>query len=81
MNARERILRSRLGAYVLHSKHDSRELTAPARKAFLARFEVEVDPNRELPEAERQRRADCAKRAYFVRLAMKSARKRGQGGR
>lgn len=54
--------------------------TAPARKAFLDRFEREVDPSGELPSAERARRADHARTAYFTSLALKSARAR-RGGR
>ena len=78
----ERSLHARLAAYELHSKYDSRELTAKARATFLSRFEDEVDPDRQLPEAERIRRAEAKRRAYFTRLALKSAqarRKRAQG--
>lgn len=75
----ERRLRARLAAQTLHSKYDSRELTANARRAFLAKFEDEVDPNRELPEPERLRRAESARRAYFTRLALKSAQARRKG--
>jgi hypothetical protein len=77
----ERSLQSRLAAQTLHSKYDSRDLTSKARATFLARFEDEVDPNRELPEAERLRRAEHARKAYFTRLALKSAqaRRRGKG--
>ncbi len=69
-------LRGRIGAYRLHACHDPRETTAAARQAFLARFETEVDPAGVLPPAERQRRALSARRAYFARLALKSARAR-----
>jgi hypothetical protein len=51
--------------------------TEPARRAALARFEQQVDPNRELPEDERLRRAASARRSYFRFLALRSARKRG----
>ncbi len=30
----ERVLAGRIGAYVVHSRYDSREVTAPARAAF-----------------------------------------------
>lgn len=80
MTPSERTLRGRLGAYVLHSRHDPRETTAPARRAFLHRFEVEVDPNGELPEQERQRRALAARRAHMTRLALRSAQKRREKG-
>ena len=79
----ERSLHARLAAQTLHSKYDSRDLTANARKTFLQRFEDEVDPDRELPEDERIRRAESARRAYFTRLALKSAqarRKAATGG-
>mgnify|MGYP001321891852 CR=1 FL=1 len=80
----EMALRGRIGAYVLHATHDSRETTAAAREAFLGHFEHEVDPDRVLPDAERQRRAQMARKAHFARLALASARKRQRdpnGGR
>lgn len=80
LNPSERSLRARIAAYSLHSQVDSREHTKPARKAFLERFYNEVDPNRELSEAERERRAEAARKAYFTRLAYKSARARRKGG-
>jgi hypothetical protein len=69
-------LKGRLGAHALHAKYDSRDLTAKARAKFLRRFLDEVDPGRELPEGERLRRAEHARKAYFTRLAMASARAR-----
>ena len=75
--------RGRLGALTTHSLHDPRETTRNARKTFLARFELEVDPDGELPEAERIRRAEYARKAYFSRLARRGAevrRSRGNGG-
>jgi hypothetical protein len=68
--------RGRIGAYRLHATHDPRVTTAKARATFLARFEREVDPDGVLPEEERQRRADSARKAYFSRLAYKSAKAR-----
>lgn len=72
----ERSLLARAAAYRLHSLYDSRDLTANARAAFRDRFATEVDPDRILPEAERQRRAECARKAYYTALAAKSARVR-----
>ncbi len=69
--------RGRIGAHRLHALHDSREVTAPARAAFLARFEREVDPAGNLPEEERRRRAQHARKAYFANLARLSANARG----
>ncbi len=77
----ERTLRARLAAHTLHATVDSRAHTEPARKAFMDRFEDQVDPDRVLPSAERRRRAEQAKKAYFIRLALKSvqARRRARG--
>jgi hypothetical protein len=69
----EMALRGRIGAYRLHATHDSREITAKARATFLERFEREVDPDGTLPEGERLRRAEHARKAYFSQLARKSA--------
>jgi hypothetical protein len=69
----ERSERARIAAYSLHAKYDARQTTRRARAAFLARFELQVDPDRTLPEAERLRRAEAARKAYFHGLAAKSA--------
>ncbi|MHB0870748.1 MAG: hypothetical protein ACYC5J_15050 [Chloroflexota bacterium] len=68
--------RARIGAFALHAKHDPRETTSKARAVFLAKFEREVDPDGILPEAERQRRAVCARKAHFAKMALKSVRSR-----
>ena len=78
-------LRHQLAAHDMHSRHDARETTASARAKFLAQFEDQVDPDRVLPEAERLRRAEHARKAYMLRLAYKSvqarrARKAGGSG-
>ena len=77
----ERVLRSRIGAYALHARYDARDTTAAAREAFGQRFLDEVDPERQLTVAERDRRAAAARKAYFARLAYLSARKRRLRGR
>lgn len=76
----ERSLRARIAAHSLHATVDAQEHTAPARKAFLDRFEREVDPDGILPEAERRRRAGHARKAHFTRLALASSRARKKGG-
>jgi hypothetical protein len=65
-----------MAAHTLHSKYDSRDLTKNARAPFLSKFEDQVDPDRVLPEEERMRRAEHAKKAHFQKLAMKSAKVR-----
>lgn len=47
--------------------------TANGRQAFLDRFERQVDPEGTLSPADRQRRAEHARKAYFAELAAKSA--------
>ena len=79
LSPQEASLRGRIGAYTLHATHDPRETTANARAAFLARFEREVDPDGVLPEEERRRRAEYARKAHFARLALASARARARG--
>src|SRR4051794_29606005 len=78
-----RVLRARMAAHLLHAQiSDEAEHTAPARAAFLSRFEREVDPGGVLDPIERARRAEHAKKAYFIKLALASrnarAKKRGK---
>jgi hypothetical protein len=72
----DRSTRARIAAHAMHAKNDSRQTTATARATFLRRFEDEVDPNRELPEAERLRRAEHARKAHMYRLALLSSKAR-----
>jgi hypothetical protein len=65
-------LRGRIGGLALAATHDPREYTAAGRRAFLARFEREVDPEGILSLTERVRRATAARKLYFTRLALKS---------
>jgi hypothetical protein len=84
LSPEQRTLRARIGGLSLHAQVDSREHLAPARAAFMARFDREVDPDGVLPAAERARRAELARKVYFTRLALKSSRarsKRKAGGR
>src|SRR4051794_18116385 len=73
----DRILRARMAAHLLHAQvADPAKHTAPARAAFLSRFEREVDPDGVLDAADRARRAEHAKKAYFLRLALASSKAR-----
>ncbi len=73
----QRALRARIGAHALHAQVvDPATHTAPARRAFLDRFEREVDPEGLLSVGERARRAEHARKAYFFRLALASAKAR-----
>ena len=73
----ERSLRARIAVETSWANtSDPTARTAPGRQAFLSRFEREVDPDGTLPELERKRRAEHARRAYFHRLALASAKAR-----
>lgn len=71
-----RILRARMGAYALHSKHDPKVTTVTARTARWQRYLDRVDPGRQLGEGERARRAKAALRSDMIGLSLKSARAR-----
>jgi hypothetical protein len=69
----ERTFRARLAAFTLHAKVDPKVTTAKARAGLWLKYLNEVDPNRELPERERLRRAESLRSAHMAKLALKSA--------
>ncbi|MCI2421474.1 hypothetical protein MOQ72_28975 [Saccharopolyspora sp. K220] len=74
MTPEQRALRARIGAHVSWSQTEDRAArTSAARQRFLDRCEREVDPGGVLPMQERAYRAEHARKAYFARLAMRSA--------
>ena len=77
MSSPDRYLAASIAANTRWAHESDRSAaTRPAREAFEQRFFEEVDPTGTLPHAERARRAANAKRAYFHRLALKSAHAR-----
>lgn len=75
----QRVLRAQIAAHVQWSKEDDPSArTAGARKAFLDRFDRQVDPDGKLLPHERARRAEHARKAYFKALALKSAKARAR---
>lgn len=81
LSSSERALRAQIGAHTSWANtHDRAARTAPARRAMLDKFEREVDPDGTLSPAERARRAQNARKAYFARLALKSAQARRRRG-
>lgn len=73
----ERSMRGRLAAHTRWAQTADRSAaTAPARRGLLDRFEREVDPEGQLDPGERQRRAESAKKAFYTRLALASAKAR-----
>ena len=70
----EKTLRAQIAAHESWARTEDRAArTANARKAAMDRFEREVDPNGELTPQERAKRAEHARKAYFARLALRSA--------
>ncbi len=73
----DRSLIARLAAHESWAKTtDPSARTEPARRALLDRFERQVDPDGVLSPEERARRAGHARKAYFARLALRSAQAR-----
>jgi hypothetical protein len=76
----ERTLRSRVAAHKSwENTANPTARTAPGRAAFLDRFERQVDPDGTLPPAIRAKRAEHARKAYFLALALKSSQARRKG--
>src|SRR4051812_41126168 len=73
----ERQLIARLAAHTSWAQTPDRSArTAAARAGLQLRFENQVDPDRQLAPAERFKRAESARRAFYVTLALKSAQVR-----
>jgi hypothetical protein len=78
----QRVLIARIAANTRWSREDPLDpdghlaRTADRRPHSNAYWLRKVDPDGVLSEAERTRRADCAKRAHFQRLALASAKAR-----
>jgi len=72
----ERSLRSRIAAHSRWAREDPVQGTFAARSKFLNNFIDKVDPERKLAEPERLRRAESARRAHFLELALRSAQVR-----
>lgn len=79
LTASERSLRARMAAHARHAQiDDPTAATAPGRKAFMDKFEKQVDPDGLLTPKERARRAAHARKSYFAGLALKSSRARAR---
>lgn len=68
--------RARIAALSRWSAEDPAGNAARGQAGLMARFEREVDPLGELSDAERTRRAHCARRVHMIRLAQLSRRAR-----
>jgi hypothetical protein len=73
----DRALIARIAAHERWARTADRSAaTAACRKVFLDRFEAEVDPDGKLDPTVRARLAENKRRAYFQRLALRSAQAR-----
>jgi hypothetical protein len=79
MTPAQRTLRAQIAAHTSWANTSNRAArTAAARIAAMDRFAKQVDPDGVLSPDERARRAESAKKAYFLRLAAKSAKARAR---
>lgn len=76
MTPEERTKRARIAAYAMHKKCDPKARAAKIQATLRRRFEDEVDPDRTLPEQERERRAEMARKEHYSRLAYLSLKAR-----
>ena len=77
MTPAEVSLRAKLAAHSRWAKEDPNHpdaAPARARAGFWQKFLDEVDPDRVLPEDERIRRAESARKAHMYRLSLMAAR-------
>ncbi len=73
----ERSQRARIAAHARWAKEPDRvAATAPGRRAALEKLYDEVDPERQLPEGERLKRAKNAQQAHLERIRLAASRKR-----
>lgn len=78
LSPEQRRLRAQTAAFTRWSQEDPRPAMATVRKGWRRRFEEQVDPDRQLSEAERTRRAEAAMKAHMAGLALKSSRARAK---
>lgn len=77
MTPGQRSLSARIAAHTSWARTaDPAARTAPARAALRNKFEREADPDGVLDPAERERRAEALRRAFYLRLALASAKAR-----
>jgi hypothetical protein len=74
----QRTQRARIAALTRWSREDPAATAARGQAGLMARFVDQVDPDRVLPEGERQRRAEAARKAHMAQLAFRSAKVRAR---
>jgi hypothetical protein len=76
LTAAQRRQRARIAAIERSAHNDTKALAVPLRAGYWRRFLLQVDPEGVLDDAERERRARAAHRAYMLKLALRSSRVR-----
>jgi hypothetical protein len=74
----QRSLRASIAANVRWSREDPVRNATRGQAGLVDRFRRQVDPDNQLPEAERERRALSAYRAHMQRLALASSKARAR---
>ena len=72
----QRSQRARIAALTRWAHENPTKNALRGQAGLIRRFENEVDPDRVLPEAERNRRVQALRRAHMITLARKSAKAR-----
>ena len=72
----QRTMRARIAANTRWSQESPTATAARGQAGLMAKFVDQVDPDRVLPEAERNRRAEAARRAHMQKLAFASSKAR-----
>lgn len=82
LSPQERSLRARLAAHTLHARYSAHDLTAPAREAARTALDRRLSEEFEIDVSspDGAKRLEHARRAYFARLALRSASARRKGG-
>ena len=70
----------RIGGLTTAGTRDARQMTKPARSAWMDAWDRKADPKLELDPQERARRAAALRKAHMRRLADLSAEARRKGG-
>ena len=72
----QRTMRARIAANTRWSRENPAATAARGQAGLMAKFIDQVDPERVLSEAERNRRAEAARRAHMQKLAFASSKAR-----
>lgn len=75
----QRVIRARMGNAALEAKYGVKGFTQKARAASFERFIDQVDPERQLSEPERIKRAKAKEREHMLRMNLRSQQARSRG--